>query len=143
VFGITVPLAPPQRATQADGEDDGDSLLKHRIIWLVQDNAHLREKTASMLRTWGCEICEWAKADEALGASSPEPDVILVDGQWEPILALLKHSKDDRRPPMVAFLGKDDAGLRDALRQAGVHTTNLPVSPARLRAMLTQLLLGS
>jgi AmiR/NasT family two-component response regulator len=69
------------------------------------------------------------------------PDLILVDGQWEPILALLKLSKDDHRPPIIAFLGKDEAGLREVLRQAGVHTTNLPLSPARLRAMMTQLLL--
>lgn len=143
VFGITVPLAPPQHAAQADGEDDGDSLLQHRTLWLVQGNAHLRQKTASMLRTWGCEVCEWPRVDEALAGSSPEPDVILVDGQWEPILALLKRGEDNRQPPIVAFLGKDDASLRDALRQAGVHTTNLPVSPARLRAMLMQLLLGS
>jgi histidine kinase len=141
VFGITVPLAqPPQPAAHANEDDGNDSLLKHRVIWLIQENAHLRQKTAAMLRSWGCEVREWTKADEALAStSSPAPDLILVDGQWEPILALTKPDG----PPIVALLGKEEASLRDVLRQAGVHTTNLPLSPARLRAMMMQLLLAS
>ncbi|HKT27441.1 MAG TPA: PAS-domain containing protein [Dyella sp.] len=140
VFGITVPLAqPPQPATPA-GEDDGnDSLLKNRVIWLIQENAHLRLKTAAMLRSWDCQVFEWAKADEALASSSPTPDLILVDGQWEPILALMKPDG----PPIIALLGKEEASLREVLRQAGVHTANLPLSPARLRAMMMQLLLAA
>ncbi|GGA38235.1 hybrid sensor histidine kinase/response regulator [Dyella nitratireducens] len=145
VFGITVALAqPPQHAAQMRDDDSSDSLLKNRTIWLVQENAHLRQKTATMLQAWGCQVFEWARADEAITAtSSPAPDLILVDGQWEPILALMKLASSGRQTPIVAFLGKEEASLRDVLRQAGVHTTNLPLSPARLRAMMMQLLLGS
>ncbi|HUB89201.1 MAG TPA: PAS-domain containing protein [Dyella sp.] len=144
VFGMTVALAqPPASAVQAGDDDGSDSLLKNRTIWLIQESAHLRQKTAAMLCGWGCKVSEWAKADEALAAAASIPDLILVDGQWEPILALLKLRGADHQPPIVAFLGKDETGLPDVLRQAGVHTTNLPPSPPRLRAMMMQLLLGS
>jgi DNA-binding response OmpR family regulator len=88
-------------------------------------------------------VYEWANVDEALAASasSAAPDLMLVDGRWESILALRKLGRDDKQPAIIALLGKDEASLRDVLRQAGVHTSNLPLSPARLRAMMMQLLL--
>lgn len=144
MFGISVELAQPALATPTDHDDGSDdSLLKNRTIWLIQENAHLRQKAAALLQSWECKVSEWTKADEALATaeSLAAPDLILVDGQWEPILALLQLEQDGHRPPIIAFLGKDEAGLRNALLQAGVHTTNLPLSPARLRAMMTQLLL--
>jgi len=146
VFGIEVELASPAAAARADDDDgSGDSLLKHRNVWLIQENAALRQKASVLLQGWGCKVAEWPKADDALAHAdaSSVPDLILVDGQWEPILAFLKTDAWPRRPPIVALLGKDEGSLQSALREAGVHTTSLPLSPARLRAVMTQLLLGS
>jgi histidine kinase len=143
VFGMVVELAQaPAPVAQSGDEGSSDSLLKNRTIWLIQENAHLRQKTAALLQTWGCKVLEWAKADEAIATpSSLAPDLILVDGQWEPILAVLKCETENQRPPIVAFLGKEETGLQEVLREAGVHTTSLPLSPARLRAIMMQLLL--
>lgn len=146
VFGIEVELASPAAAAHADDDDgSGDSLLKHRNVWLIQENAAPRQKVSALLQGWGCKVAEWPKADDALAHAdaSSAPDLILVDGQWEPILAFLKTDAWRRRPPIVALLGKDEGSLQSALREAGVHTTSLPLSPARLRAVMTQLLLGS
>ncbi|GLQ87445.1 PAS-domain containing protein [Dyella flagellata] len=144
VFGITLERTPPPApSTQVEADGSSDSLLKSRTIWLIHENNHLRQKVAALLQGWGCEVLEWAKADEALIPGSAVPDLMVVGGQWEPILALLKLRQERRKPPIVALLGKDEAGLADVLRQAGVHTTKLPLSPARLRAMMTQLLLGT
>ncbi|MGN6323231.1 MAG: PAS-domain containing protein [Dyella sp.] len=146
VFGIEVQRAQPSMAPQDNGDDgSGDSLLKHRNVWLIQENAALRHKAATLLQGWGCKVTEWPKAYDALvqAKGSAAPDLILVDGQWEPILAFLNTDAWARRPPIIAFLGKDETGLQNVLREAGVHTTSLPISPARLRAMMTQLLLGS
>ena len=146
VFGIEVQRAQPSVAPQDNGDDgSGDSLLRHRNVWLIQENAALRHKAATLLQGWGCRVTEWPKAGDALAQAkgSVAPDLILVDGQWEPILAFLNTDAWPRRPPIIAFLGKDETGLQNVLREAGVHTTSLPISPARLRAMMTQLLLGS
>ena len=141
VFGITLERAQPQTAdAHTDEDDSNDSLLKHRSIWLILDNNTLRQKTAALLHGWGCRVCEWREVDQALVAGSPPPQLILVDGQWAPILALLERCPGI---PIVALLGKEEAGLKDVLREAGVHATQLPLSPARLRAMMTQLLLGA
>jgi histidine kinase len=143
VFGIEVALVQPTAMTQVGGADGCDSLLKHRNVWLIQENAHLRQKASTLLHGWGCNVTEWSKADDALAQVdvSMAPDLILVDGQWEPIQAFLKLAQQSARStPIVAFLGKDETGMQGVLREAGVHTTNLPLSPARLRAMLTQLL---
>lgn len=146
VFGIEVELAQPATTLHPDDDDSCDSLLKHRSIWLIQENPHLRQKASTLLQGWGCKVAEWSKADEALtqADASTAPDLILVDGQWEPILAFLKLEQQgawSRKPPIVAFLGKDETGMQSVLRETGVHSANLPLSPARLRAMLTQLLL--
>jgi CheY-like chemotaxis protein len=146
VFSIEVQRAQPSVAPHDNGDDgSGDSLLKHRNVWLIQENAALRHKAATLLQGWGCKVAEWPKADEALAQAkgSAAPDLILVDGQWDPILAFLNADVWPRKPPIVALLGKDESSLQSVLREAGVHTTNLPISPARLRAMMTQLLLGS
>jgi histidine kinase len=141
VFGITVELAQAQSANARTDEDgNNDSLLKHRTIWLILDNNPLRQKTAALLQGWGCRVCEWREADQALAAGCPPPQLILVDGQWASILALLERCPGT---PIVALLGKEQAGLKEVLREAGVHAVPLPLSPARLRAMMTQLLLGA
>ncbi|GLQ91244.1 PAS-domain containing protein [Dyella acidisoli] len=145
VFGIEIELAKPAIAGHADNDDSSsDSLLKNRNVWLIQENAHLRHKAVSLLQSWGCKVAEWPKVDDALthAGASTAPDLILVDGQWEPILAFLKTDVWLRRPPMVAFLGKEESSLQSVLREAGVHTTTLPLSAARLRAVMTQLLLA-
>jgi histidine kinase len=144
VFGITVALAqPPAPNVQRADDGSNDSLLKNRTIWLIQEHGPLRQKVATLLQSWGCNVYEWTNVDEALAASasSAAPDLMLVDGRWESILALRKLGRDDKQPAIIALLGKDEASLRDVLRQAGVHTSNLPLSPARLRAMMMQLLL--
>ena len=146
VFGIEVDRAQPATAAHADGDDGNDSLLKQRTLWLIQENPHLRQKASTLLQSWGCKVIEWANADDALAQAdvSATPDLILVDGQWQPILAFLKLEQPGawlHKPPIVAFLGKDDTGMQSVLREAGVHSATLPLSPARLRAMLTQLLL--
>lgn len=148
VFGISVESAMPLPSPQTQHEDDtGDSLIKNRIVWLIQENTALRQKTAVILSGWGCHVLARAKAEDILDgiAKADAPDLVLVDGQWEPILALLKSGEKFpslHQPAIVAMLGKDEAALQGVLREAGVHATYLPLSPARLRAVMTQLLLS-
>ncbi|MBE1161872.1 PAS-domain containing protein [Dyella acidiphila] len=145
VFGIAVELAPALPAAQAHGDDDAsDSLLKNRHIWLIQDDTPARQKNSAMLQAWGCQVRVCAQPGAAAADAGGEPELMLVDGQWERLSTVLQAVRDAsvRSVPVIAMLGREQTELENVLRETGVHITYLPLSAARLRAMMSRLLLS-
>lgn len=150
VFAIIVPLAahheiPVETAAHHAWEE---SPLLGRRIWLIEDDAPQREATAALLRDWGCIVSTPQSAQEALrwGGSGAVPELLLVDYQLGDGLgtdvALELRQRWSRDVPVLVVSAQRDAETQTAVQAAGYRFMAKPLSPSRLRAMISQLLLA-
>ena len=150
VFAIVVPLALPEKAPRAATEQMAreESLLLGRRILLVNDDMQQHDAIASLLRDWGCIVSVPQNAQEALrwGGSGAVPDLLLVDYQLADgvgtDVAMELRQRWQREVPVVILGAQNDAGRRADVQSKGCRFMTKPLSPARLRAMISQLLLA-
>lgn len=149
VFSVTVPLASAQ-ATPAGAThtSDDDSPLVGRKVWCIDDDPQAREGTMALLGSWGCHA---VAADSARGAFSllgqPVPDIVLLDYQLGDTLGpdmlpeLYRHW--GCTPPVIVITAQRDEDTRARVAADGLHFMAKPVAPARLRALMSRLLLAA
>ncbi len=153
VFAVSVPRVSMTEAVRSAAEPvkpvpaPGDSSLRGRRIWCLDDDPHVREGTRALLDGWGCEAAVFASADEALVAASTQaiPDLLLLDyrlGDTNGPDALPElQARWGRAVPVVLVTAERDEALRVRARAAGWGFLPKPIRPAALRALITQLLL--
>jgi signal transduction histidine kinase len=159
-FVVELPLAEP--AAGADGGDDGPAgetatglpasapspfPLAGRRVALVEDDAAVREATAALLRTWGCEV--WA-ADSAdallrmLQAAPVLPQRLVCDWRLErgdglQAIAALRQ-RCGAAVPALLLSGETlplPAPQLEALGRDGIVAARKPLGAAALRAWLS------
>ncbi|HEX7814632.1 NahK/ErcS family hybrid sensor histidine kinase/response regulator [Dyella sp.] len=148
VFSVAVPLAPAQRQPQsATPVRDDDSLLMGRHVWCIDDNQQAREGTVALLQSWGCRVTSMASEAEALAWRSPAPDIVLLDYQLGtsigPDMLPALYQQWGSEPPVIVITAQRDEDTRQKIIQAGLHFMAKPVQPARLRALMSRLLLAA
>ncbi|MFT3763591.1 MAG: PAS-domain containing protein [Pseudoxanthomonas sp.] len=151
VFSVTVPLGDPAAAAAgtppAAVDAGGESSLRGRRIWCIDDDPRVCEATRALLQRWECEVGLAAGADEALAAAAPgaAPDLLLLDvhlGERDgPSLYPLLCERWHAAPPVVLVTAERDEALRAQAQQNGWGFLPKPVRPPALRALMTQLLL--
>lgn len=114
-------------------------------VLIVDDNEHLRQILASVLRNSGYEVSEAATGDQAIASAvSENPQLILMDldlpdmSGAEAARAIKNHSAMSDVPIIgcSAYLGCEFR--EEALRAGMVDYLEKPISPSIIRAKIKQ-----
>lgn len=149
VFSIDVPMASAAAPTHAVVASFDESPLAGARILCIDDEQSTREATAALLGSWGCVVAVAGDAGEAMRSAETDdaPDLVILDYQLGatigPDLLPTLQMRWGCSPPTVLVSGRDDDDVRARAVTDGLRYMRKPVAPARLRAMLSQLLLAS
>ncbi|MFT3790843.1 MAG: PAS-domain containing protein [Rudaea sp.] len=152
VFSVTVPCGDPAavvaQAPPVPIDTEGDSSLRGRRVWCIDDDAHVCEAERVLLRRWECAV-EFAggggAAQAAAAGGARVPDLLLLDAHLDgiegsdlyPQLCGLWRAV----PPVILVTAERDETLRAHALECGWGFLPKPVKPPALRALMTQLLL--
>lgn len=122
-----------------------------RVVVLVEDDLRVLEATRGLLESWGCRVLladSTRAAVEALRRSGRAPEVIVADyqlGDEDTGLAAIRaiRALAGADVPAVVVSGESRVDGREELRSSGLPLLPKPVPPAKLRALLTEMLRGS
>ncbi|MEP7186270.1 MAG: PAS-domain containing protein [Rhodanobacter sp.] len=148
VFAIRVPLAAPDQieSNAEPATADTDSPLTGRHIVCIDDDAQTCAAMTALLQRWGCTVATAADDCEAamLAGSTPAPDLLLLDYQLGdttgPALLPDLLQRWGATPPVIVLTAHGDAYTKAELDAAGLCFMIKPVSPSRLRALMSRLL---
>ena len=147
VFRIVVPAGDRAALASEQVQALPEPSLAGRRILVVDDEADVRDATASLLRQWGCEVVAVADVPNAVdgygGCAAPE--VMLVDfrlGDGVDGLAAIAALRRVFGPATSAVLVSGESGELELgrIRDSGVPLLHKPLPPARLRSLLAHLL---
>jgi signal transduction histidine kinase/CheY-like chemotaxis protein len=144
---------PPGDPAQVRADDEplrvrGD-LLHGRTVLVIEDEAVVREGTAGVLAAWGSRPRLAADTGEAVReARQQPPDLIVADLRLRDGASGLDAIADVRRAcgrtiPALVVTGDIQVEILKEARDRGHIVLHKPVSPAKLRATLSQLLAAS
>jgi signal transduction histidine kinase/CheY-like chemotaxis protein len=151
LFRVRAPRAEPaaRAAHRGSGPGPADPALAGRRIWVVDDDASIRDALRELLTQWGIEVRDFASlgaARSALRDGAPPPELMLTDDQLEretglEVVEWIRAEVDPALPTLVVTGEATPERLR-TLRDAGHPVLRKPVAAARLRAALAGLLGG-
>ncbi|MDN3521703.1 ATP-binding response regulator [Halomonas ramblicola] len=165
LFSVRVPYGRSSGPREAPVPEPAALPLEGARIWVVDNDADIRDGMAALLGGWGCRVltaaapaelaasevsgAEVSGADvpgaDVPGADVPGADALLVDyhlGEGEADGLAVADRLRTRFPglPVVVITANHAAELKARVRQAGYEYLLKPVKPLRLRLMLTALL---
>ncbi|WP_426287636.1 hybrid sensor histidine kinase/response regulator [Luteibacter sp. E-22] len=150
VFSITVPLAgegAPVAADAARGEDE--SPFAGKRIFLIDADIGTRQATTALLASWGCDVVSAGSAGAALRFAETDeaPDILLqedpLDGVAGDELRAALMARWEHVPPTVLIGDAPSASDIERANAAGLRYLVKPLAPARLRAVMSRLLMVS
>jgi len=116
-------------------------------VLLLDDDDTVRLALKQLLKSWGCEVRDWSRLEDALDYLRQEPttiDLIISDFQLEPkrngldaISALRGHLGST--VPALVITGAQEPELIEQIEHSQIPWLRKPVRPAKLRAMLQAL----
>jgi CheY-like chemotaxis protein len=155
VFRVLVPFAPGAAPTprphamQGGRREPGVDLGSARILVVDADPAVV-EAMAGLLASWGCDVIEAESVRGALAAlpgdgEAEGPFLIVADyrlGDGENGIDVIQavRQRMGREVPAVIVSGEAHTRTSSDIRASGHHYLSKPVSPAKLRALLSELL---
>ena len=133
------PVAPTPRASV------GDPLPGRRLL-VLDNELSILHSMAALLGQWGCEVITALDQQDALAALGRHaPDLILADFHLDHgvtgnrVVQALRDHYACAIPAVIITADRSDQCRRE-LQQMGVPLLNKPVKPAKLRAVLSQML---
>lgn len=148
VFALTIPRG---NATGIDNRPTPPAAVdqfKSALILVIDDEAAIREAMQILLSGWECEVALADSGEEALIVTAQynrPPDAIIADYRLrndrtgvEAVAGL--HSKYGQHIPVIIITGDTDPSRLREAEASGYHLMHKPLSPARLRALLSHLL---
>jgi CheY-like chemotaxis protein len=122
-------------------------VLAGRVVVLVDDDLSVLASTREVLESWGCRVLAASSAAEAietLATRALRPDAILCDyrlGGAEDGLAAIDaiRSACGHELPAAVMTGETTPAVGRRIREHGLPQLVKPVAPARLRALLAEL----
>jgi histidine kinase len=150
VFSITVPLwqGPSEGVPTIAGTEDESPFAGARVLLLDAD-AVTRQATARLLAGWGCEVVAVAGASEAMRHAETDevPAIVLledpIDGMTGENLRRALGARWGRMPPTLLIAAAPSADEVARAASAGVRYLSRPLAPARLRAVMSRLLMAA
>jgi signal transduction histidine kinase/CheY-like chemotaxis protein len=146
VFGVRVPIvAPRPDAVSAPAEAGASAELLGLRVLVVDDEPDVRAALDGLLKRWGCSVETAASGGEALAAGRASPDLVLCDlrlGDDESGFDVLDRLKARSGANLQCVIVTADASpgrIADA-HARGLSLLHKPVRPAKLRALVEQLL---
>jgi signal transduction histidine kinase len=144
-FSITLPLAAPQSLEVSPPLPGANEPLQGRRVALVEDDEAVRQATADLLRTWGCEVWDADAADPLLARLQREgvkperlvSDWRLVQGDGLQALAALRAWCGASTPALL-ISGENLPLGAEALAAQGITAARKPLPAAALRAWLSR-----
>ena len=147
VFRLVVPAGAGDAAPGEHAHAPSEPSLAGKRVLVVDDEADVRDATASLLGQWGCAVVAVADAAAALDAyrDRASPEVMLVDfrlGEGPDGLAAIATLRRvfGQATPAVLVSGESGDIELARIRDAGVPMLHKPLPPARLRSLLAHLL---
>lgn len=118
-----------------------------RLFVVVDDDLRVLDAMRSMLEAWGAEVIVAANVDDVVSSlerTRPRPDLVIADHHLDPRTTGLDAIEVIRRTlgcnvPALAITAETSADAVGAIRAAGLPVLTKPVKPARLRAMIAEL----
>jgi signal transduction histidine kinase/CheY-like chemotaxis protein len=148
VFAIELPVGVARAEVEAASTLALTEVLSGARVLVVDDDTLVRDAMASVLAQWGCRVAMAANGDEAvalLGGEGGTPDAVLCDYRLPngetgvDVIARLRAAAGREIPAALITGDTAPERLREA-RQAGHALLHKPVHPAKMRALLEQLL---
>jgi signal transduction histidine kinase/CheY-like chemotaxis protein len=145
VFSVTVPLAPGGLAAVPAMPT---ACMQHGLVFVVDDEAAIREGMRSLLTAWGHRALAAGSGDEiiALAATCPDrPDIIICDYRLRggetgvQVIERLRMEYNDDIPAVLITGDTAPDRLTEATR-SGLLLLHKPVANSRLRAAVNNLL---
>lgn len=148
VFAIELPRGTERAEAPAASIVTPPEALRGARVMVVDDDALVLDAMASLLTQWGCEVSTAANGAEALAricGGAGAPDVLLCDYRLPDgetgvdVIAQLRAAAGSEIPATLVTGDTAPERLREA-REAGYPLLHKPLQPAKLRALLEQLL---
>ncbi|MFP4137860.1 MAG: hybrid sensor histidine kinase/response regulator [Halomonas sp.] len=144
LFSVTVPYG-ERTALGAAVRDEAPEPLSGARVWVIDDDADIRDGMAALLGGWGCRVTSAASLEELEALAGPPPEALLVDfhlGEGRPDGLTVANQMRRRIPglPVVVITANHDAALKARIREAGFECLLKPLKPLRLRLLLGALL---
>lgn len=152
VFGVELPrVQAPDNPSAAPialtCSDDSESPLAGRHILCVEDDRAGADALAALLGSWSCTVQVAHDADALRGIEMPCIDLVLLDYRLGSVcgLDLLPElcTRLGYQPPVIILTAHTDSEIRRHVSEAGLRFLAKPASPARLRALMSQLLIAA
>jgi signal transduction histidine kinase/CheY-like chemotaxis protein len=144
------PGQPTVRAETVVRTRDQASPLHGACVWSLEDDPRVRQSLQSLLSGWGCQVMLAASGEEAMRLASREagaPDLLLLDYRLPdgsgPDFVPELFRKWGAEVPVIVISAERDPPVREAIQERGWGFLAKPVSPAKLRAAVTHMLLRS
>ena len=141
---------PPAGGAAGGRSRGGASPLEGCRIWSVEDDPRVSQSVRTLLTGWGCEVILAGSAAEALRLAtegSPPPDLLLLDYRLPdangPELVPELLSRWGAEVPVMIVSAEREAAVREQARAKGWGFLAKPVSPSKLRAAVTHMLMRS
>jgi signal transduction histidine kinase/CheY-like chemotaxis protein len=151
IFTVGLPLESraTARAPEAAPLPGGQAGLAGCRLWLVEDDAKVRDATLRQLRNWQADVTVAASVADARSrfATGAVPDCIVLDQQLPDGLGidLLREwrARSGVQLPALLMTGDTAPDADHARGEAGVVVLRKPVTALKLRSALNVLLAGS
>jgi histidine kinase len=148
VFSIALPLfrGDAQGAAPVTGVEDESPFAGARIL-LVDADAVTRQTTSKLLAAWGCDVVAVSGASAAMRHAETDeaPAIVLledpIDGMATEELRAALGARWGQTPPTVLIAEAPSAADVERAAAAGLRYLTKPLAPARLRAVMSRLLL--
>jgi PAS domain S-box-containing protein len=151
-FSLKVPVGELPAATVEMDTAEADGVqgvpFPGLNVLLVDDDAIILQGTCNLLERWGCKVTKASSGPQAealLERSGCAPDIVVSDlrlDQGELGTELITRLRKKYRPNLPAVLVSGDTSLQTAreVRRHGLALLYKPLPPARLRAVISNLI---
>jgi signal transduction histidine kinase/CheY-like chemotaxis protein len=145
VFGVRVPIVAPRPSEPASAAPETGTQLAGLRVLVVDDEPDVRAALDGLLQRWGCSVETAASGGEALAAGRGSSELVLCDlrlGDDESGFDVLDRLKARWGTSLQGVIVTADASaerIADA-HARGYPLLHKPVRPAKLRALVEQLL---
>ncbi|MDR6643390.1 histidine kinase [Luteibacter sp. 1214] len=148
VFSIAVPVYRGDADAVAPGASaEDESPFTGARVMLVDADAVTRQATARLLSSWGCDVVAVPGASAAMRHAETDeaPSIVLledpIDGMATEELRVALGSRWGSLPPVVLIAEAPSASDVERAAAAGLRYLTKPLAPARLRAVMSRLLM--
>lgn len=147
VFSLDVPCCQDTPAQGGSGKETQAEIGRmHGLVAIVDNDAMVLDALGTLLDNWGLSVIKAGGVRGLLGELKRAPNLLITDYHLGTkdgleLVNTLRHTYPDDTFQVIIITGDTtEEGIR-ALNESGYPVLHKPVHPARLRALMTHLLL--